>query len=136
MNWRAIKWLLVLVLIALPLKVTAQNERSIGVEEAGRTKEIPTFKVSPNLNDQEKRGQHWFFQRCALCHVAKVTKSASVSALPPIWSNLDGVYKNATPEKEKLLREFILKGSQKMPGYQYTLSPQEIDDVIAYMKTL
>ena len=91
---------------------------------------------NPNLNDQEKRGQHLFIQRCGLCHQSKYSKSRSDSEPPAVWANLEGLLKDAKPEKERTVREFILKGTLNMPGFQYALEPKEVDDLIAYMKTL
>jgi mono/diheme cytochrome c family protein len=50
--------------------------------------------------------------------------------------NLEGLFKNAAPDQEKTVREFILKGTPRMPGWQYTLDAKQIDDLIAYLKTL
>ena len=127
MNSRSIKLLLVVGLLALATDISAQSKPS---------KPGPPFKPNPSLSDQEKRGQHWFLQRCALCHLAKYSKSASVSELPVVWKSLEGLFKGAPPDKEKAVREFILKGTQNMPGFQYGLEPKEVDDLIAYMKTL
>jgi len=63
------------------------------------------------LTDQQARGATVFFQRCSLCHLAKFgaggSKYCCVSALGPI---LGGRFRNITPE--------------------------EVDDIIAYLKTL
>lgn len=126
MNSRAIKLLLVFVLVALPAKISAQS------------KPTAPFEPSSSLSDQEKRGKHIFLQRCSLCHLAEYTKEADwteSAALPPFGPRLAGLLKNATPEMERLVREITLKGTQKMPGFQYGLEPQKIDDLIAYMKT-
>ena len=42
----------------------------------------------------------------------------------------------ADPAQMELLRGLILKGSPNMPGFQYGLEPKEMDDLIAYLKTL
>jgi len=39
-------------------------------------------------------------------------------------------------EKERAVREIILKGGPRMPGFQYGLTPNEVDDLVAYLKTL
>jgi mono/diheme cytochrome c family protein len=33
-------------------------------------------------------------------------------------------------------REQIMRGSARMPGYQYTLSSVEIDQIVGYLRTL
>ena len=37
---------------------------------------------------------------------------------------------------DNLMREVIQNGLVKMPGWKYTLSANEINDVIAYVRTL
>jgi mono/diheme cytochrome c family protein len=37
---------------------------------------------------------------------------------------------------DAVAREQIMRGSVRMPGYQYTLSSAEIDQVVGYLKAL
>ena len=37
---------------------------------------------------------------------------------------------------EARVRAVILVGSSRMPGWQYTLSPEQIGEIIAYMNTV
>ena|ERR1700732_3730979 len=85
------------------------------------------------LNDQETRGEGLFLQRCSLCHLPRKLKFGSP---PTVGPSLSGAFKGATPEVEKALRQFILKGSSDMPGFQYGLEPKEMDDLVSYLKTL
>ena len=85
------------------------------------------------LNEQETRGENLFRQRCSLCHLPRKLKFGSP---PVVGPDLTGLFKEAGPDKMKLLRGTILKGSPDMPGFQYGLEPKEIDDLIAYLKTL
>ena len=127
MKSRAMKLLLAVGLVALPTGILAQS------------KPAAPFEPSSNLSDQEKRGKHIFLQRCSLCHLAKYTKAVDwtePAAPAPPGPRLAGLLKGSTPDKEKTVRELILKGSQNMPGWQYALEPKEVDDLIAYMKTL
>jgi len=85
------------------------------------------------LNEQETRGQGLFLQRCSLCHLPRKLKFGSP---PVIGPSLSGQFKDAAPDQMKILRGFILKGGPDMPGFQYGLEPEEVDDLIAYLKTL
>ena len=90
------------------------------------------------LTDQQARGAAVFFQRCSLCHLAKFGagggKYCCVSALGP---NLGGRFRNITPEQENAFRDIILNGGPTyMPAWKYGLTPDEVDDIIAYLKTL
>lgn len=85
-------------------------------------------------SDQRERGKRLFLQRCSLCHLppAEIKPKMRPSSGPV----LAGLFKNANPEKEKAVLEIIRKGSPNMPGFQYGLEPKEIDDLIAFLKTL
>jgi mono/diheme cytochrome c family protein len=85
------------------------------------------------LTEQETRGENLFRQRCSLCHLPRKLKFGSPAVIGP---DLTGVFKEAGPDKLKLLTGSILKGGPEMPGFQYGLEPKEIDDLIAYLKTL
>ncbi len=85
------------------------------------------------LSEQETRGENLFRQRCSLCHLPRKLKFGSP---PVIGPDLSGLFKEAGPDKLKLLRGSILKGSPNMPGFQYGLETKEVDDLIAYLKTL
>jgi mono/diheme cytochrome c family protein len=85
------------------------------------------------LSGQETRGEGLFRQRCSLCHLPRKLKFGSPAVVGP---DLSGAFKEAGPDKQKLLRGSILKGGPDMPGFQYGLEPKEVDDLIAYLKTL
>jgi mono/diheme cytochrome c family protein len=88
---------------------------------------------SAKLSEQESRGEGLFLQRCSLCHLPRKLKFGSA---PVIGPSLSGQFKDATPEQLKTLRGFILKGGPNMPGFQYGLDAKEVDDLIAFLKTL
>src|SRR6266704_1298055 len=93
-----------------------------------------TAPSSPaKLSEQETRGEGLFLQRCSLCHLPRKLKFGSP---PVIGPSLSGQFKDSTPDQQKLLRGFILKGGPDMPGFQYGLEPKELEDLIAFLKTL
>ena len=79
------------------------------------------------------RGEAWFYQRCALCHMGRIVKD---DVYQPMGPRLNGVLKGATPEREKLVRQQIERGSPRMPGFQHTFTPAEFDELMAYIKAL
>jgi hypothetical protein len=46
------------------------------------------------------------------------------------------VLKDASPDREKAVREFIERGSLRMPGFRYNFTPAEFAELMAYLKTL
>jgi mono/diheme cytochrome c family protein len=101
-----------------------------------QTKAGAPFRPNANLTAQEKSGERLFFQRCSLCHVPQYSKTSAVSDLPPVYISLDGLFKDADAGMEATARTFIMNGTQRMPAFKYGLKPEEIDSVIAYLKTL
>ena len=79
------------------------------------------------------RGEAWFYQRCSLCHVGRIVKDDTYEPMGP---RLDGVLKGAAPDREKLIREQIQRGSLRMPGFRYNFTPAEFEELMAYLKTL
>jgi mono/diheme cytochrome c family protein len=98
-----------------------------------QSKPAATLLGAEKLNEQETRGEGLFLQRCSLCHLPRKLKFGSP---PVVGPSLSGQFKDATPDQLKILRGFILKGGPDMPGFQYGLEPKEVDDLIAYLKTL
>jgi mono/diheme cytochrome c family protein len=86
-----------------------------------------------NLAAPAARGEAWFYQRCSLCHMGRIVKDETYEPMAP---SLNGLLKNAPPDREKLVREQILRGSLRMPGFRYNLTPAEFEELMTYLKTL
>lgn len=115
--------------------VSAQEGQSIAGQRT-----LPIHHSSgAKLTEQQDRGAAVFFQRCSLCHLAKTfgaggSKYCCISSLGP---NLSGRFKDLTPDQENAFREIILNGGPTyMPSWKYGLTPDEVDDIIAYLKIL
>lgn len=122
-------------------RATLLSAQDSGSPPAASISRRPPIRHSSGtkLTEQQERGAGLFIQRCALCHLAKSfgaagSKYCCVSSLGP---SLSGMFKNMDPEQEQAMREIILNGGPTyMPGWKYGLEPKEIDDIIAYLKTL
>ena len=111
----------------------AAASMSGAVAVRAQTKADSAPATTQKLSDQERRGEGLFLQRCSLCHLPRKLKFGSPAVVGP---SLSGQFKTATPEEMKTLKGFILKGGPDMPGFQYGLDPKDVDDLIAYLKTL
>jgi mono/diheme cytochrome c family protein len=86
---------------------------------------LPSIKV---LTPAAAAGKKMFVQRCSICHLPALP---SYTAYGPL---LDG---NLVADRgDDATRRQIMQGSARMPGFQYTLSPLEIDQIVGYLKTL
>jgi mono/diheme cytochrome c family protein len=118
--------------------VSAQEGESRAGQAASRS--LPIRHLSgAELTAQQARGAGLFFQRCSLCHLTKTSgaggsKYCCVAALGP---DLSGRFNNLPPDAEKAFKDIILNGGPTyMPSWKYGLTPEEIDDIVAYLKTL
>jgi mono/diheme cytochrome c family protein len=83
----------------------------------------------PSLSEDELRGKKLFVQRCALCHDL-LGQPASTTVGP--WVDAETVKSRG----EARVRDQITKGSRRMPGWQYTFDAPQINQLIAYLKTV
>ena len=80
------------------------------------------------LSTDEYAGKKLFVQRCAVCH--SILGQPTVAVLGP-WLDNTTIKRGETAVREK-----ILNGSRQMPGWRHTFSPAQVDQVVAYIKTV
>ena len=89
------------------------------------------------LNDQQKAGRRLFMQNCSYCHLLRNSNRKSTAEGTAFGGGLKGLFQGERPRTEQAVKALILGGvPKKMPGFQYGLEPEEIDSIIAYLKTL
>ena len=108
--------------VVLPMTVSAQQSSS--------------STSASSLTEPQRRGESMFMQNCSFCHLPLKENTKSTTGGTTIGTLLNGLFRSATPDREKIFREFILQGTDKMPGFRYMLEPKELDDLMAYLKTL
>jgi hypothetical protein len=79
----------------------------------------PLMLTEPQLN-----GRRIVAQRCANCHAGNPRQPG-----PPLGRQI------VESRGEPFIRDKVKKGSTLMPGFDYTLQPGQIDDIIAFLKT-
>jgi mono/diheme cytochrome c family protein len=81
------------------------------------------------------KGKEVFDKKCAICHFAETDQKK-------IGPGLKGMSKrgtftvNGNKVTEETLKTWIENGDSLMPGMKETLEPEQIKDVIAYVRTL
>jgi mono/diheme cytochrome c family protein len=79
-------------------------------------------------------GRELFERGCAVCHHANATQTK-------VGPGLLGLYKlKALPNGEAVTDEnierWVRNGGGQMPGFKNAISPEQMRDLIAYLKTL
>lgn len=77
--------------------------------------------------DQVKLGERLANQSCVVCHFAPQITSGTYA--PALSKDLLG-------GKADVMHEVIANGTPRMPGFKYQFKPQQIDAIVAYIKTL
>src|SRR5713101_9359346 len=86
------------------------------------------FPASDTLTPQQLQGRNLFNQSCMVCHVKlQITSPAKYGP---------DLSKNALSGQEAVMREVISNGTPNMPGFKYHFDADQIDAIVAYVKTL
>jgi mono/diheme cytochrome c family protein len=84
-------------------------------------------QAGDNLNDQQLRGRQLLAQSCGVCHLPPALNARTYG--PPL-------NKAAANGDDNIMREYILGGTPRMPGFKHYLNESEIDAIIAYVRTV
>lgn len=84
------------------------------------------------LNPQQAQGRQVFKARCAICHTAYSSSSSKGPALKGLYQK--EYLPSGLVAGDRFVIESIVRGRRMMPAT--TMSPRELDDLIAYLHTL
>ncbi|HLH98926.1 MAG TPA: cytochrome c [Xanthobacteraceae bacterium] len=79
------------------------------------------------LNPKELSGMQLFDQHCRVCHTKPLLTSTQYG---PVLS------KNSLGGDAQALHDFIANGAPRMPGFKYSFTGEQIDAIVAYLKTV
>ena len=115
--WKISCAFLLVCLSAFPVVLIAQAQQS-------------TPPGTPQT-DQQLRGEALFLKNCALCHIHTAQKAKlKIQAS----SELTGLFRRPATT-EAAVRERLQQGVPGlMPTFQYSLEPNEQDDLVAYLR--
>jgi mono/diheme cytochrome c family protein len=85
----------------------------------------PAF--AQDLDATQRLGQHLFNQSCRVCHAKPQFNSAQYG---PALS------KDSASGNAGAMREVIANGTPRMPGFRHHFKPDQIDAIVAYLKTV
>lgn len=78
-------------------------------------------------NDSVVLGRRLFQQHCGVCHTQPTLTN-------PMYG--PSLYRDIVNGREDAVRDFIGKGSNKMPSFRYGLKASEISAIVEYLKTV
>jgi mono/diheme cytochrome c family protein len=92
-------------------------------------------KEAPASQTTLDEGLQVFKKNCNLCHFPDKADKKMGPGLKGLFS-LKELPESHKPADEKTIRDQIVNGSKKMPGFAKKLSPEQVDSLMAYLKTL
>ena len=84
-------------------------------------------KADAGLTDQQLLGRQLLAQSCAVCHLPSAPDAKTYGP---------ALNKSTISEDSDAVRQTILEGNARMPGFKYSLQPNQIDAIIAYLRTV
>lgn len=104
---------------------------------AGQAKQTPAparRAAAAPASSEVKRGRQVYAEHCGVCHF-------SANRAKKVGPGLKGIYRRAQFASGRKvddagMRAWILKGGADMPAFEESLTTEQIDDLIAYLKTL
>jgi mono/diheme cytochrome c family protein len=79
------------------------------------------------LDAAQQTGRRLFTQSCAVCHLKPALTAGRFG--PALYGEL-------IAGQEPAMHGFIADGTDRMPGFKYQFDGQQIDAIIAYLKTV
>jgi mono/diheme cytochrome c family protein len=96
----------------------------------------PTPKSGATVNNPATviSGQKIYAKQCQICHFA----TSKAKKIGPGLANIypTGKFSNGKRVDDASMRVWIESGGKDMPGFKESLKPNEIRDLLAYLRTL
>jgi cytochrome c6 len=89
----------------------------------------------PSAPGDATAGEALFKKNCQLCHHPDKSTKKLGPGLKDLFS-LKELPESKKPLSEEVIREQIVNGTKNMPAFGKKLSPEQIDNLIAYLKTI
>lgn len=99
----------------------------------GCTKIPPPTPLS-ELNPQQMRGYYVYHQHCAQCHNDRTNEPLNGQSLRGIFKKQ--YLESGAPANDDRVMDAILYGRPMMPALGSSMTPEEREDLLAYLHTL
>ena len=87
------------------------------------------------LNAQQSAGRRIYDAECDRCHEPYSTRGKKGPSLKGVFQHKYLSF-SGLPANDERVTDIIRMGRNEMPGYNQKLSPQDVQDLLAYLHTL
>ena len=103
--------------------------------QSGEKRMTPTKPANgAAMRGSAARGKNVFDQQCGVCHYTATDAKKIGPGLKGLMKR--GKYADERPIDDASLKDWIEKGGKNMPSFKEVLKPENIRDLVAYLKTL
>lgn len=95
---------------------------------------LPPSKPLDQLTNQEALGRAVYETRCASCHYPNKTKPLNGPGLQALFKK--PYLPSGAPANDERIRDTIIHGRKMMPALNNVLDEQQLDDLMAYLRTI
>jgi mono/diheme cytochrome c family protein len=129
-RWRAtvLPGIVVLGSMAAPFVAAAQDPAT-QLTVTKREYDKRQLLTPSSLSETALKGRNLWVQRCAFCHDGVGTPT--YLTLGP-WLDADTV----RTDREAMMRAKLKSNSPKMPSFEYALQPEQIDQLVAFLRSV
>jgi mono/diheme cytochrome c family protein len=90
--------------------------------------QMPPASAQPaTFNPTQHEGLRLFSQSCGVCHTVVQQRTRQYG---PVLS------RDTLGGDDELISEYIRNGTPRMPGFRYYFDPEQVNAVVAYIKTI
>lgn len=86
------------------------------------------------LNEQQANGRRIYDTYCLGCHEAYMHGGRRGPSLMEVFKKKE--LPSGTPANDQRVSEVVMQGRAKMPAFGDRITPQQLQDLLAYMHTL
>jgi mono/diheme cytochrome c family protein len=86
------------------------------------------------LNEQQSRGRRVFDTQCARCHDPYNASAAKGPSLKKLYKRQ--YLPSGLPATDQHVTDSIILGRKMMPPFNQSIGQQQLEDLLAYLKTL
>jgi mono/diheme cytochrome c family protein len=87
------------------------------------------------LNPKQADGRHIYDQYCDRCHAPYSSRGRQGPSLKGIFKN-QYLSMSGMPANDDRVRDIVMLGRNKMEGFGNVLTPEQVNDLLAYLHTL
>ncbi|MCH8268240.1 MAG: hypothetical protein IH846_12035 [Acidobacteria bacterium] len=91
-------------------------------------------QASHEAATEQQTAWQMVLERCVLCHYLDRPDYKFAPSLQGLFNRKSGLLMNGKPVEDQTVSHWIAEGSPNMPAFKYSLTPQQIQLIVKFLK--